>query len=101
MEINSVKAGTGAFSYLSGMPAARQLVLRPATCDILDNNGEGVAIAYRLADGRWNFRDLEKDWWEESSGPLEMDQLLDAFIEMRRVRGQDERAGKASPGKVK
>jgi hypothetical protein len=78
------------------MPTARQLTALPTTCDILDSDGKGVAIAYRLTSGRWNFHDLEKDWWQESESPLEVAHLVEVYIEIRRSRGQTERARKST-----
>lgn len=80
------------------MPVSRPLSLVPVQFDIVAR-GEAIASAYRLGNGCWQFHDLKYNWWEESLGPLEVEQLLDAYKEIRKRRGQITRARLSRKGK--
>jgi hypothetical protein len=84
----------GVFSYLALMPASHPLAIQVVQVDIIAQ-GKHVGTAFRLTTGYWQFHDLENDWREEYPVKLELDQLLEIFIQIRRRRGQAARARSA------
>jgi hypothetical protein len=68
------------------MGRQRKLTLEVVQVDIYAPNGEVVATCTRYANGSWGIQDREKKWFEDVAGPVEMKDLLAAYIDVRRRR---------------
>ena len=68
------------------MPRARSLHLVPVQYDISLKNGDVVATCTRYGTGSWCIRDIEAGWVEDVAGPLDLQQLLPKYEELRRIK---------------